>query len=167
MDFLDFAKEIETRGREQYSVLARTMQIRELSGIFEFMAEQEQRHYELFDYWQRNNSEVSASNLPAETVIGQAKSAFERIAGHFSERNFVPPIDYEQAYKQALEFENRSIALYEEALPKIMDDRRKKPLKSIIEQEHAHARFITSLMDFLRHPGEWLENAEWDHLDEY
>jgi rubrerythrin len=167
MDFLDFAKEIESLGREQYSVLARTMQIRELSGIFEFMADQEKRHYELFDSWQRNNVEVSASDLPAETVIGQAKDAFERIAGHFLAKKFVPPINYEQAYKQALEFEKRSIALYEEALPKIADDRRKKPLTSIIEQEHAHARFINALMDFLRHPGEWLENAEWRHMEEF
>jgi rubrerythrin len=165
MDFLDVAKEIETRGIEQYSVLASTMQVKELSAIFVFMADQEERHYELFDSWQRSGT--VPKELPGETVLGSAKDAFEHIAGHFLDRNFVPPINYEQAYKQALEFENNSIVLYEKALPKIEDNGRKGLLKLVIEQEKAHAQFITALMEFLHHPGEWLENAEWRHLDEY
>ena len=165
MDFLDFAKEIETEGIKRYSILVHTMQVKELSGIFAFMADQEKSHYELFDSWQRNGA--AAPELPVETVLGKAKGAFEDIAGHFLARNFVPPINYEQVYKQALGFENRSIALYEETLPKINDDAQRGTLKLIIDQEKAHAHFITALMEFLHHPGEWLENAEWHHLDEY
>jgi rubrerythrin len=165
MDFLDAAKEIETRGMEQYSALAQTMQDKELSAIFDFMADQEERHYELFDSWQRNGT--VPTGLPGETVLGKAKDAFENLAVNFSGRNFVPPINYEQVYKQAMEFENRSIVLYEEAFQKSDDDGRKWLLKLIVEQEKAHAQFITALLEFLHHPGEWLENAEWRHLDEY
>lgn len=165
MDFLDFAKEIEKQGIEQYSVLAHTLQVNDLRGIFEFMADQEKRHYDLFDSWQQNG--VATLELPVETVLGKAKDAFEHLAGHFMDKNFISPINYEQAYKQALELENRSIVLYEEAFPKIKDDGRKRLLKLVVEQEKAHAQFITALMEFLHHPGEWLENAEWNHLDEY
>ena len=167
MDFLDFAKEIETRGIEQYNLLAQTMQLRELCSVFEFMADQERRHYEVFDSWQRNGAAANAPEIPVETVLGRAGDAFELISGHFIPDKFIPPINYGQAYEQALEFENRSIALYEETLPRIGDGTWKSVLKLIVEQEKAHAQFITDLMDFLRHPGEWLENAEWRHQEEY
>ena len=88
MDFLNFAKEIETQNVKQYSLLAHTTQIRELSGIFAFIADQEKRHYELFDSWQRNGT--ASPELSSETVLGKAKDAFERLAGHFMTRNFVP-----------------------------------------------------------------------------
>ena len=40
-------------------------------------------------------------------------------------------------------------------------------LKNIIHQEKGHALLISSLMEFNRAPGEWLENAEWYHIDEF
>jgi rubrerythrin len=166
MEFIAFAKEIETQGIERYSLLAKTMQVKGLGGIFTYMADQEKRHYELFDSWQRNGVE-GTPELPVETVLGKAKDAFELLAGHFLPGNFVAPSNYEQAYKQVLEFENQSIALYERTLPKIDDEKQLSVLKLIIDQEKAHARYITALMEFLRHPGEWLENAEWHHWEEF
>jgi rubrerythrin len=164
MDFLDFAKEIETQGMEQYALLSYTIHARELSSIFVFLADQEKRHYELFDSWQRKGA---APEVSAETVLGKAKEAFKRMADHFMTNNYLPPLNYEQAYEKALLFENKSIALYEEAIPKVADNDQRSVLQRIIDQEKAHARFITSLMEFMRHPGEWLENAEWNHLDEF
>lgn len=164
MDFLNFAKEIETLGMEQYSVLAHKTEIRELSGIFAFMAAQEKSHYELFDLWQKKGE---APILSQETVVSRAKDAFKQLADHIIDQKFLPPIDYEQAYDQALLFEKKSVALYEESLPKVADSGQQSVLKMIIDQEKAHARFISSLMEFQHHPGEWLENAEWRHLDEY
>lgn len=164
MGFLDFAKEIETQGAEQYSNLAAAMPVRELSAIFKFMAEEEKRHYDLFDSWQRK---AKTPSLPDGAILGKAKDAFASLADHFMVNHYFPPINYEQAYDKALLLENKSIALYEEALPKVQDPENQSVLKMIIDQEHAHARFITALMEFLRHPGQWLENAEWHHLEEY
>jgi rubrerythrin len=164
MDFLDYAKEIETLGMEQYALLSYKTHTRELSSIFVFLADQEKRHYEIFDSWQRKGP---PPEVPAETVLGKAKEAFRRMAGHFMTNNYLPPLNYEQAYEKALLFENKSIALYEEALPKVEDREQRSVLERIIGQEKAHSRFITSLMEFLRHPGEWLENAEWNHLEEF
>ena len=164
MDFFDFAKEIERQGAHQYAVLAETMPVRELSGIFSYMKEQENRHYELFDSWQHT---MPSPPLAAETVLGKAKEAFKRIADHFMTNHYFPPINYRQAYEKALEFEKKSIALYDEGLTKIENRDHQTVLKLILDQEKAHARFLTSLMEFERSPGEWLENAEWYHLDEY
>jgi rubrerythrin len=164
MDFLDFAKEIETQGMEQYAILAYSLSIKEVRDVFVFMADQEKRHYELFDSWQRNGQPPEISG---ETVLGKANEAFKFLAEHYMAENFLTPLNYYEAYEKALLFENRSVALYEEALLKVTDQSQQSVLKTIIDQEKAHARFITGLMDLLRHPGEWLENAEWRHSDEY
>ena len=164
MDFLNFAKEIETRGMEQYAVLAHKTEAKELSAVFAFMAEQEKRHYELFDAWQKKGE---APTLSQETVVSRAKEALNQLADHFIDQKFLPPIDYEQAYDQALLFEKKSVALYEESLPSVADSGQQAMLKMIIDQEKAHASFISALMEFQHHPGEWLENAEWHHMDEY
>lgn len=164
MDFLEFAKKIETQGMEQYTLLAKTLEVKGLNGIFAYMAEQEKRHYEVFDSWQRNAT--VKTTLTEETVFPKAKEAFENLAKHFAAGNFIAPSDYEQAYNQALEFENNSIKLYTGFLSKSGEEQR-PVLESIIAQEKAHARFIIDLLAFLRHPGEWLENAEWNHREEF
>jgi len=164
MDFLDFAKNIEKQGKEQYLTLANSMQEKELSGIFKFMAAEEERHWEVFDGWQKK---IHTPETAVELVLGKNSDAFKSIAGHFIGEQYIAPINYEQAYDKALQFENQSIALYESGLSNTTDEEWKPVLTMIIEQEKAHADFLVSLKNFLRHPGEWLENAEWRHAEEY
>ena len=58
---------------KQYSALAQTMKEKELSAIFVFMADQEERHYELFNSWQRSGT--VSKELPGETVFGTASGS--------------------------------------------------------------------------------------------
>jgi rubrerythrin len=164
MDIFDFAKEIETQGRTLYADLSGKIGVKELSAIFNFLAQEEQRHFDFFDAMQKKSA---VPPIPEGTVLGQAKEAFAKMAEHFKVHHFLPPIDYEQAYQMALTYENNSIAHYEQALPGFGDERQLSSMKLIIDQEKAHARFIGSLMEFNRHPGEWLENAEFFHTEEY
>lgn len=167
MNFLSYAKEIELAGAELYSGLAQKAGVIEVSSIFQFLAREEKRHYEIFDAWQQN------SVLPAveETnLLRYAKESFQKLTEHFKMLG-VSVINRDEAYEKALDFEKNSINLYSEALEKIKknldNEKQRNILKLIIEQERSHEKLIVSLMEFQRHPGEWLENAEWYHLDEY
>ncbi|MBD3346192.1 MAG: hypothetical protein GF401_14135 [Chitinivibrionales bacterium] len=167
MDILDYAKEIESQGIEHYSNLAKEVELKELESIFEFLVREEKRHYEIFDSWQKESAVPSVDNTG---ILTQAKGAFQKLSDHFKTASFVA-IDRDEAYNKALEFENKSISLYTDALDKLgdgmNDGKYRDTLKSIIDQEKKHARLITSLKEFQRHPGEWLENAEWYHFDQY
>jgi rubrerythrin len=165
--FLALAKQIEVLGRDHYAGLAKEIPVAEISGIFKFLADEEQRHYDIFDAWEKKALLPSIVNTQ---VLVKARKVFMKLSEQFREAG-LPAKNYYDAYEKALAFENRSAALYEEQLTQIEisagTEYRRTVLKNIIFQEKAHARFLTSLMEFNRSPGEWLENAEWYHLDEF
>lgn len=165
MIFLSFAKEIERKGFEHYTRLADATQVREIAGIFRYLAREEKRHLEIFESWERGRALPPIEN---SGISKHATKAFEILSEHFKTAG-VPAINHDDAYKKALEFENKSIRFYTEALSgnEVSDESQRTILESIINQEKTHARLITSLMEFQRHSGEWLENAEWHHSEEY
>ncbi len=163
MDMLDFAIAIETEGIELYSDLASKTPLRQIAGIFQFFAREEKRHYDIFSAWKKN---VKAPAVEDTNLLGKTAEAFREISKNFVTAG-TPAIDHEDAYKKALSLEEKSIALYNDAQARTANEEQKTVLKLIIHQEHTHVRLINQMMEFQRHPNEWLENAEWNHQDDY
>jgi rubrerythrin len=162
MNILDFALEIEQEGIDLYKQLAKVTIVRELSGIFLFLADEEKRHYEIVDAW-RNNTDVP--RLDEVSILGDPENVFKKLSENFYAFN-IPTTNYYDAYSKACCFEEKSIAFYTNLLDQSKDGQ-KGLVEKIIDQEKEHALFFINLLEFLRHPGEWLENAEWYHLEEY
>jgi len=160
-DILEMAKAIEIEGREQYLRLSDSAVTREVSGVFRFLAGEEDKHYRIFDRLQKN--------LPVEPsdpsdILVKAKAAFQSMS---IEHLALRIADAEVSYQQALEFEKKSVAFYRKALDdKILADQR-GVIALVLGEEKRHVRLMDSLIEFVRRPKEWLENAEWNHLDEY
>lgn len=165
MDFLETAKEIERQGYRQYLNLAVKTPVREIGGIFEFLAGEEMKHLAIFESLDRNENPPVVED---SGIIEYATATLERLSEQFKLAG-APAIDYEDAYGKALELELKSVEFYTNALNEAVLEGtdRQSVLLAIIEQEKLHARLISSIMELLRHPGEWLENAEWYHLDEF
>lgn len=163
MDFLDFAKKIESDGIALYKKLAIECSSEDLAGIFRFLAAEEFRHYEIFDAWQK---QIESPDADSTLILGDPEELFKKATVAFSTLG-VPAINYSDAYRKALTFEQESLKKYESALDLLDDENEKKQMMVIIEQEKIHVHLLTSLIDFSRHPGEWLENAEISHADEY
>ncbi len=161
-DVWEFAKEIEVTGKAYYEKLADESAIEELSGVFSFLAGEEQRHYDIFTNMEKG---LPTPELKHSEALKSAKDAFSNLAASFQ----VPEVieDSESAYQKALDLEKKSIDLYENALREAKTDQQKTALEFIIEQEKKHARIVGAMMEFVRRPKEWLENAEWNHLDQY
>lgn len=165
MDFLKTAIAIEDQGFEFYRNLARTTPIRELAGIFSFLAEEELRHGKIFE------SFGSSAEIPVTDAATQSQpdnSVFAALSQQF-ETGGIPANDYTDLFNKALTMENESITLYTKALNEngSLDERSCEILEKIISEETRHAHLISILLDILRHPGEWLENAEWRHAETY
>jgi rubrerythrin len=162
MNLLDFAIEIERKSIEQYQQLSRQTIVKELSSIFLFLAGEEKSHYEILKAWRDN---TDSPVLEESQSIPDADNAFQKLSDHFNTYG-VPATHYYNAYDKARIFEEKSIAFYESLIGQIPEGQ-KNLLMKIIGQEKKHAQFLVNLLEFLRHPGEWLENAEWYHLEEY
>jgi rubrerythrin len=163
MSMLDFAIEIETEGMKFYAKLAEQTPIREISGIFRFLLVEEKRHCDIFDAWKKN---IDAPPLENTGLVGKAAEVFKSLSEGF-DRAGVPAIDHEDAYKKALSLEEKSISFYSTLQAEMAHEEQKMVLALIIKQERTHVRIIKQLMEFQRHPYEWLENAEWNHYEEY
>jgi rubrerythrin len=163
MELLDFAKQIERQGEAHYTALAQKSTVPELAGLFRFLAGEERRHYALFDSWAQGGG---AQELGAGLQIGEVRAVFDRLTEHFKKAG-VPAIDRDELFDQALGLEHRSVRLYQEALVTLSQPAQVELLERVIEQERRHVKLLESLMAYMRHPGEWLENAEWYHLDEF
>lgn len=166
MDFLGQAKELEKNAVTFYEDLAKSSKTREFIGIFLNLAREEHNHYEIFDAWQKKERlpELQTGNLN----LGDIKKTFEGLTGQFSVTSG-EFFSRSQIFSLAIELERKSINHYrgflESSDPEIAVHG--KILKQILAQEENHIRTITALAGFLRHPGEWLENAEFYHAEEY
>lgn len=165
MNFLEAAKTIEREGYKQYLDLAEKTPVREIRGIFSFLATEEMKHLAIFETLDKNE------NLPFvedSKIADYATTTFRELSEQFRHAG-IPAIDYEDVYSNALELEERSIEFYTNALKEAVFDNpgKQSVLVAIIEQEQLHSRLLCSILELLRHPGEWLENAEWYHLEPY
>jgi rubrerythrin len=161
MELMELAKNMEIQGKSYYEKLAVETPIKELSGIFKFLAEEEQRHFELFDHVAKSNSVPAITETDIDEKVGEV---FSGLVKNFS----MPTVsyDYAGAYRKAFEMETESVKYYTSLKDKI-DVSLYPFIDFIIKQEKGHANLMDALMDFTEKPSVWLENAEWNHIDLY
>jgi len=167
MDILENAGEIEIKGEQLYRTMALESPVNEIKSIFGFLAREENRHLEAIQAMRKH---TALPDIAASSILGDSKAEFKKLSKQFSVPGTIA-IDREFALRAALEFENKSVLLYDKALSELSEtvdnDPSRRILDQILDQEKKHVRLVESLMAFQRHPYEWLENAEWNHLDEY
>jgi rubrerythrin len=163
MNMFDFAMEIEDEGVRFYTGLAEKTGTRQMAGIFRFFAREEKRHFEIFEAWKKN---TKAPDIDDTDLLGKSVEVFKELSAQFATAG-VPALDHEDVYKKALALEEKSITFYNDLGRKLPNEEQRTMVKLILHQEQAHVKLINHLMDFQRHPNEWLENAEWNHRDEY
>jgi rubrerythrin len=158
----DKAKSIEREGREYYRARAQETSNPEIAGVLRLLADEEQRHYDFFAALEKNDTTFYTHSSVA---IAEAREAFSRLAAAFQEQDAVE--DAETTYAKALEMEKASVAYYERLIGDVSSENGKKALTAILEEEKNHVHIVQGLLEFVRRPREWLENAEFTHLEEY
>jgi rubrerythrin len=155
------AQTMEKEGKAYYEKLATASKNKEIATIFTFLAKEEAIHLAAFEKLEKGTGVVartpSVSTVKAAKLFGKL-AAKSRIADEKESA--------EKSYKEALKLENLAIKQYTGMLKKA-DALHKIALQVIIEEEKKHAALMTALIDFIQKPGLWLENAEFNHLDDY
>ena len=161
-NFWEVAKDMELEGKKFYEQLAKEAELKELKGVFEFLALQEDVHYHAFSKLE-GNEEVSIEDK--KNAVKEAKDIFSKIAPDFS-----APAELNnatEAYKKALELEKGAVKYYSTLLESAENDDQKEVLKQVIREEESHVQVLDALIEFISRPNEWLENAEFTHLETY
>ena len=161
MNIFEIAKQIEKNGEKFYRELATKTTNTGLKSIFTSLAEDETKHYIAFVNMEQNHD----YELMDTNILKDAKAVFQNMKEQAELLSDETP--QEEVYLVALENEHKSIKTYSELLKKISLDNQQEVIKKIIEEEKKHVFLIENIIEFIKKPMFWIENAEFNHLDQY
>jgi rubrerythrin len=72
-----------------------------------------------------------------------------------------------ELYRKALELERKSWEFYGSAAELAASPLEKLNFERVAVEERRHYRIVEGIIDFVSRPEQWLENAEWYHLEDY
>ncbi len=162
MNVFDFAMQMETDGKAYYEKLARQTDQAGLKTIFTRLAEDEQKHYEIFQElrtggkapaMQKSTALADAQNIFAELLKGSAVATGSK--------------DDLAAYRQAMKLEADSFRFYEDAAVKKATAEVKSLLLKIAAEEHKHFNILENIYHFVNAPNQYLAWGEFSNLGQF
>ena len=162
MSVFEFAMKMEQDGEKFYRDLAQKTQNEGLKQIFTNLADEEVKHYNLF----KSMAERNAGDYESGDVLSSSKNIFEGMKDTGS-IDISGDAGQVEAYRQALEWEEKAYAFFTEKAKEATDPKEKKFLEMVADEEKRHCRLIDGIIQFVSQPETWVENAEFNHLTEY
>jgi rubrerythrin len=165
MNIYEFAKQMEVDGEKYYRMLADQSDSDGLQKIFLMLASEEVKHYKVIDLMSRGADQPEL----AETEI------LDKVKNVFAEMRTTEPhprVDSTaatQSYLKARDIEEESRKFYQEQADRAENKTHAPIFLRLAREEGKHLRIMENIVEFVSRaePGNWLENAEWHHLDNY
>lgn len=163
-DIFEYAMKMETDGRDFYLEQAQKTQQSQFRKIWEQLADDEQKHYNIFKAL-RDGQPAHYDEGTATTILASTMNVFEEMKA--SGKNFSFTGEVEKAWVEAREVERKSEDFYRDKAKQVDTEAKRQILHRIADEEHKHYVTLDNVIQFLRRPMDWLENAEWHHMEEY
>lgn len=165
MNIYDFAMQMEKDGENYYRHLAEASTTPGLVKIFTLLADEEAKHFNIIKEMSSNEQ----GSLLAETkILDNVKNIFVGMKEE-KEDLHIDSTKASSEYRKACAIEEKSNAFYLEKAELVEDEQSRKIFLRLAKEEANHLRIMENIVEFVTRPepGNWLENAEWHHLDEY
>jgi rubrerythrin len=162
MNVFDFAMKMEVDGKAYYEKLARETPLPGLRAIFTRLAEDEQKHYEIFKALKAGGQ---APAMQATTILAEVKNVFESLP---REQSALQGAQGDLgAYLHAMKLEEDSFRLYEDAAAREKNAAVRALLLQIAGEEHKHFDVLGNIYHFVNAPNQYLAWREFSNLDEF
>lgn len=161
MDIYDFAMQMEQDGERFYRTLGESVADKGLKSIFTTLAEEEVKHFR------------TIQRMKAHTYSMEDSSFLDCITTVFQEMQGNPPKEFlkeeaqEEAYQKARELEEKSWQFYEDCAKKASSKQEASLFERLAAEEQRHYNILDNMVELLRRPKTWLEDAEITHLEDY
>ena len=165
MNIYTFAMQMEKDGEDYYRQLAKGATVPGLAKIFTMLADEEVKHFQVVE-------KLSAKEQNAQLAEAKILDNVKNIFMGMKEAKEEPHIDSTKAsaeYRKACDIEEKSERFYLEQVDQVKDEHIREIFKRLAKEEANHLRIMENIVEFVTRPepGNWLENAEWHHLDEF
>jgi rubrerythrin len=161
MDIFTYAMQMEKDGEQFYRKIALKAGSIGIKRILTMLADEEVRHYGAIERMQQGRSEPMEDTY----VLDEAKNVFVQMKEEGVELEANP--EQIELYQKAQEIEQRSRQFYEEKAGQAERDDQRLLFEQLAAEEAKHYFLLENLVEFVSRPEQWLENAEWFHLEEY
>ncbi len=158
MDNFEFSIQMEKDAEALYRKMAENAPAEGVKKVLLMLAEDEVRHRVAIEQLQKKMAVEPAkgSALDIKTVFDEMKqdSSITDIS-----------VDAVDDYEKAVEIEQRGLNFYKEKFEESDDPADKKLFEVLMRQESYHLHTTKNLLDMVRRPEWWVENAEFDPHD--
>jgi len=161
MDILQFAMQKEKYSEDYYRQLAAETNNKGLQKIFNMLADEEAKHYTVVEKMKSKIPE----RVSKTDVLSDAKDAFKQMKEAVDKFSF--EASQVQTYKKAQDIEKESREFYLQKANEVQDRCQKGIFRKLAEEENKHYFLLDNIIDFVSRPEQWLENAEFHHLEDY
>lgn len=164
MNIFEHCMQMELDGKTYYEESAEKVSSPELKRILLELASDEQKHYNIFKAM-RDGVKAEYVESEATKIFTSVKNVFQKLKEENQQHEFAE--DAKAIWEHARQVEKDSEAFYREKAEEIDDENNAKILHRIADEEHRHWVTMDNVIAFLDRPQTWLEDAEWNHLEEY
>ena len=161
MDIFEFAMEKEKYSQDYYRQLATKTDNKGLQRIFNMLADEEAKHYTVVEQMKSKIPE----RVSDTDVLSDANDIFKQMKEAADKFNF--EASHVETYKKAQDIEKNSREFYLQKADEAQDHCQKGIFKRLAEEENKHYFLLENIIDFVSRPQQWLENAEFHHLEDY
>ena len=163
MNIYDDAIQMEKDGEKFYRELAAKCPEKGLAAILTLLADAEVSHISVFEQMKAR----CAPRVPRCTVLTDTKNIFVRM----KEAGENPAAGASQVdlLRKAQKIEQDTRRVYMTRVEQVPEAAQKEIFRKIAAEEQKHATILGNMIEMVSRPdpGNWLENAEWHHLEEY
>lgn len=163
-DLLDFAMQMEKDGRPFYRQCAEKTSDKGIAGIMNRLAKAEVVHYNVL---QQIKEDAAPEAYDSAKVAGDIQNLFAEMLE--SGAVFGGEESELELYRKAPDMERKSRDFYLREAANVESEAGRHLFERIAGEEKQHIDYIGSIIEFVKRaePGNWLENAEWYHHEEY
>ena len=161
MNAFEYAMKMELDGKKYYEEQAAALGESALRKIYEELAVDEQRHYETFKaMYDGTDADINAAFQ--SNVLSTAKNIFQALKDNKNKIKDLPT-GVKEAWEKARAIEDKAEKYYREQADKAKDEIEKAMWLKIAGEEHNHWVALDNVIQFINHPNQWIEDAEWSH----
>jgi rubrerythrin len=98
-------------------------------------------------------------------ILEGTKTVFQQMSEKEAKYSFSG--DELAAWEKAKQLEADTEKFYREKAEESSDAKVKKSFNLLADEENKHQHLIEHVLNFLREPRQWLDDAEWSNIDKY
>ena len=163
VNVFDFAMQMEKDGEAYYRELAAKCSVEGIKNILNLLANDEAGHYNIF----KKLKEETPADIAGTAILTNAKNIFAQMREKDKKEEYNFDISEIELYKKAIEIEKKSEEFYKEKANEMGNPKAKEIFLKIAEDERRHQFLLENMTNFLSRPMTWVEDAEFNRLEDY